>query len=110
MPPKDKRKRGPPCVAEPLCDDPDSDSGQWTFVKDPKGLCREGAVPEALLVAADACVCKKNGCRRWAGILPPAKKAGRPSKMQQVTVARPLREVDTLPRKPILMRIDEIWA
>ena len=59
-----------------------------------------------------SCVCKKSACQRWAGFKDEPKQPGRPAKFTKLSIpmARALTSSETLPRPPILQRIDEIWG
>jgi hypothetical protein len=61
----------------------------------------------------DDCHCHARPCRRAVGKLPPAQKPGRPGKRVRADdpgVSVGLKAADELPRPPILVSIDEIWA
>ena len=96
-----------PC-ANPNCTDRESASGQWTYV--PEEFCDEHA-DEFELEYQVSCVCKKRPCWRWCGKLPPIAQPGRKRVAADGGDGVPVGvALDALPRPPILVSIDEIWA
>ena len=115
MPPTNpRRKLGGPCV-HPHCSDPTTPSGQWKFLYNNTGELAKKAdeqITELLFDKVASCVCKKSACQRWAGFKDEPKQPGRPAKFTKLSIpmARALTSAETLPRLPILQRIDEIWG
>ena len=104
-----RRERGPPC-SNPTCSDDQNASGQWAYL--PPSFAEEHSLDK------DACHCHKRPCRRWCGKLgtqlPPGRTAaGAPAKRVRAgdaAIGVALNAADELPRPPILVSIDEIWA
>jgi len=95
--------RCPPCCA-PGCPEPDNSSGQWQYI--PQAKCVELSLEYQV-----ACVCKRADCLRTVGLKEAKRVPGRKRVAggDAVPTAVPLR-ADCLPRPPILVSIDEIWA
>ena len=99
----DRRPKGPPCKV-PTCPDPENASGQWTYL--PADFLLKH--PE---LDKDDCHCHKRGCRRDVGKEPPRQRPGRKRvRADSPVVSAGLKAADELPRPPILVSIDEIWA
>ena len=104
-----RRERGPPCK-NPTCSDKTNSSGQWAYL--PPAFAEEHGFDK------DDCHCHKRPCRRWCGKLgtqlPPGRTAaGAPAKRVRAgdaAIGVALDAADELPRPPILVAIDEIWA
>ena len=92
-----------PCRV-PGCPNPGNASGQWQLI--PKAKCLEFS-----LEFGTACLCKKADCLRKVNLKEPKQQPGRKRLAggDVVPTGVPLR-ADALPRPPILVSIDEIWA
>ena len=99
-----RRERGPPCT-NPACTDKDSSSGQWAYL--PPIFSEEHSFDK------DDCHCHKRPCRRWCGKLgaplPPGRAASSAKRVRAGDAAIGV-AADELPRPPILVSIEEIWA
>ena len=104
-----RRERGPPCK-NPACTDDTVSSGQWAYL--PPTFAEEHGFDK------DDCHCHKRPCRRWCGKLgaplPPGRAAagGAAKRVRagDAAIGIALNAADELPRPPILVSIDEIWA
>ena len=98
-----RRPKGPPCVV-PDCTDNTNPSGQWCYL------------PEAYLLLhpdldKDDCHCHSRLCRRAVGKGEPKQPRGcKRVRADSSSVSAGLRAADELPRPPIFVSIDEIWA
>ena len=92
-----------PCKV-PGCIAPTKSSGQWQYI--PEEFCIEH-----VLEFGEDCTCKKARCLRMVGLKDPVQPPGCKRKAGGGGGESPsIDEMDELPRPPIIVSIDEIWA